>query len=105
MDKITHQHGDVILVKIDKLPDNAKETEVKNSFVVEKGEGIHTHVIHDTKHLKVFMSNEEMYLKVLKDLKIDHEEHGVQTITPGIYKKKIERQYDYENGVEKWVED
>ncbi|MCP4651166.1 MAG: hypothetical protein GY853_13955 [PVC group bacterium] len=102
---ITNQHGDVLLKKVEKLPINSKKIRIKNKYVVEKGEGTHTHVINDTKNLEVFVSDENIYLNVLKNLEIDHQEHGKQTIEPGIYKKEIERQFDYEKEIEKNVRD
>ena len=102
---ITNQHGDVLLKKTTTIPKNSKKIKIKNGFIVEKGEGVHTHVINDVKNLEVYMSGEDMYLNVLKELEIDHEEHGIQKIQPGIYKKEIERQFDYENEIERRVLD
>jgi RecB family endonuclease NucS len=102
---ITNQHGDLLIKKINNIPSEAIEIEIKNNFVVEKGEGVHTHVIKDTKNVKILMTENDMYLNVLKDIEIDHEEHGVQTIEKGKYIKRIERQFDYENEIERKVMD
>ena len=51
------------------------------------------------------MDGETMYLKVDEPIQINHEEHGVQTINPGNYIKDIERQFDYENEIERRVID
>jgi hypothetical protein len=105
MKKITNQHGDVIITKVSSLPKNCKKINCKNGFVIEKGEGPHTHTIENVDNVELFSDNTTLYMKVLKDIEIDHQEHGIQTITPGIYRKDIERQFDYENEIERRVLD
>lgn len=105
MKKVTNQHGDVVLTKVNSIPTSAKLVKIKKGFIVENGEGIHTHTLPNVDNVKVFMDNETMYLNVLKEIEIEHEEHGIQTIDPGIYRKDIERQFDYENEVERRVMD
>jgi len=102
MEKIPNQHGDVILKEVDSIPSGAKK--IKNAddvFVVEKGEGVHKHTIQavelETK-LDVYEKEGILYFKPLTELPLTHEEHGIQTLTPGkIYKKVIEREFDYES--------
>lgn len=105
MKKVTNQHGDCILSIVDSIPSSAEKIIVKPGFVVERGEGVHTHTISNVENLEVFVDDDTMYLNVLKDIEITHEEHGVQTIEPGLYVKSIERQFDYENEVERRVVD
>lgn len=105
MKKITNQHGDVLLIKIDKIPLEAKKQKIKNGFILERGEGVHTHVVKDVSNVEVLTIGDRMFLKVSEPTEIDHEEHGVQTIDPGFYEKEIERQFDYENEIERRVLD
>jgi hypothetical protein len=91
------QHGDVILVQESSLPKDAKFKKVENGFVVEKGEGVHVHVIEKTEGLEAHTDkNGILWLKVNSPVKIDHEEHGIKIIQPGIYRKEIENEYDAE---------
>lgn len=105
MKKITNQHGDVIIERVKFIPNNCRKVNAKNGFIVEKGEGIHTHIIPDVSNVEIFTDDETIYFNVLKEIEISHEEHGVQVITPGTYKKHIERQFDYENEIERRVLD
>ncbi len=119
MKKIEHQHGDVVLEKVNEIPPEAKRVKVCDGFVVEKGEGIHTHILRkktpcakrqiDTmdidKDVEVYQISDTMYIKVKKPVNLDHEEHGIQTLKPGIYKKNIEREYSYEANEERSVVD
>ena len=68
MKKLYIKHGDVLLFKVDKLPDSANKIKIENEFVVERGEGVHTHIIPKTENLDVLMSGDDMYLNVLKTI-------------------------------------
>ena len=94
MKKITNIHGDVSLVKVNAIPEGAKQVQWERGFILERGEGIHTHVIEDK--CEIYEKDGTMYLKVDSPVKINHEEHGIQTLEPGIYKKEIERVFSYE---------
>ena len=95
MKKIENQHGDVLLVTSE-IPFDALKIDIQNGYVLERGEGVHTHIFPDVEGIEVFKKNGEIYVKVKKETVIDHEEHGKQVIKPGIYKRNIERVFDYE---------
>lgn len=98
MNKINNQHGDLILVKVDSIPTSAKKVEnLKKGYVLERGEGVHTHILEDVEGVEVFEDKEDIYVRVLNPARINHEEHGIQTIQPGIHKKRVERVFDYES--------
>ena len=101
--KITNIHGDVFLVKENKLPKGAKQLKWHKGFILERGEGVNTHTIED--ECEVYEKDGIMYLKVDSPIKIDHEEHGVQIVEPGIYRKEIEREFDYEEMETRNVQD
>ncbi|MCB4791080.1 MAG: hypothetical protein LHV68_04250 [Elusimicrobia bacterium] len=122
MKNIYVQHGDVILEKVDTIPGNAKSILVVDGFIVEKGEGVHTHTLRSKKvsfkedisalelnsmadKVEIYELFGLMYIKVKEAIDLDHEEHGTQTLEPGIYKKNIEREFDYEKSIERKVKD
>ena len=123
MKKIVNQHGDVVLEKVDCIPMEAKKLKVVQGFIVEKGEGIHTHILKKVMpcskstesplslkdisgDVEIWAVNDTMFIKVKKGgVVIDHEEHGKQILSPGIYKKNIEREYDYAANEERRVMD
>ena len=96
MNKIENQHGDLLLVKVESVPCEAKKLNVGNGYILERGEGVHTHVLDDVSNVDVFEKDGNIYVKVKKLSTINHEEHGPQTLKPGIYRKAIERVFDYE---------
>jgi hypothetical protein len=91
------QHGDVILVMAEKFPKDAKKIEVGASFIVERGEGMHTHVIEDTTGLEARVDSKGvMWLGSATPKIVNHEEHGPKIIPAGICYKEIENEYDAE---------
>ncbi|MFA5234550.1 MAG: hypothetical protein WC390_09140 [Sulfurimonas sp.] len=124
MKRITNQHGDVLLEKIETIPTDAKKLKVINGFIIETGEGRHTHILKKvcpcsresesplalkdiSSDVEVWSLNDSMFIKVKKGetVVIDHEEHGKQILKEGIYKKIIEREYSYEDNEERRVLD
>lgn len=91
------QHGDVLIYKVEAIPNGAKKVNIQNGFVLERGEGVHTHVINDVSGCEVYEKDGVMYLSVSSPVELDHEEHGVKVLEPGIYRKEIENEFDYES--------
>jgi hypothetical protein len=94
--KISNQHGDVLFVRVDRIHVGAKKLDIQNGYVIEHGEGAHTHVFPEVEGIEVFEDKGEIFVRVSKAARVNHEEHGVQVIEPGIYRKRIEREWDYE---------
>lgn len=98
MEKIAIIHGDVTLYEAKEIPTGAKKVEWKPGFILEKGEGVHTHTIETECEIYLDEKTGRMYLKELSDpIKISHEEHGIQTIPAKIIYKDLEQEFDYEN--------
>jgi len=97
--KVVNQHGDLILKSAPLIPKTAKKLSVGNSFVVDHGEGVHKHVLVADRlsdNVDVYQDGDTLYLSVKKPTELRHEEHGTQVLEPGIYRKVIEREFDYE---------
>ena len=80
MNKVRNQHGDVIMALVDEIPKDAKQLKINNGWVLEHGEGVHTHCIDDVSGVKVYEKNGEIYVSVDKSISLSHEEHGIQTL-------------------------
>ena len=94
MKKVYSIHGDVTIVRINKLPKGIKKINYTPGFILERGEGVHTHIIKD--ECSIYEKDGIVYLQVNNGIRLDHEEHGVQILEPGIYRKEMERNFDYE---------
>ena len=123
MKKMTGFHGDVSWELVDSIPVEAKKLKVFDGFVVEKGEGVHTHTIRRvcacaksaetplklkevSEDFEVYSINDTLFIKVKKGTVTDHEEHGPAVMRANtIHKKNIERSYDYEANEERRVLD
>jgi len=98
MNKITNQHGDLLFVSVDNIPATAtKVMDLNREYVLERGEGIHTHILEDVEGVEVFEDKGEIFVRATKPTRINHEEHGIQILQPGIHRKQIERVWDYES--------
>ena len=84
----TIRQGDVLLMKIDKLP----ETSVEKDNVLARGEATgHSHKIMNGKVLQL---NSQQYVVVEKEAILEHEEHDNIEIPQGIYEVRIQREYN-----------
>lgn len=94
--KIENQHGDLLLESVEGVPSGATKVAISDGYIIERGEGVHTHIFPDVSGIEVYEHEGHTYVRVNKQTQLDHEEHGRQTVKPGIYKKRIERTWDYE---------
>lgn len=92
-----YRHGDVVLVKVAALPQDAK---LRDSNVLFEGEATgHAHRLMDVGEL--FETRDgKLYLKLEKPARLDHEEHVTSVIPAGVYFCGQKRQYDEKSG---WV--
>lgn len=89
-----YEHGDVILKKIDTIPQAAKKVIVKDQIILAEGETTgHAHRILDLVGTKLLQSGSVMYLHLDQPKALVHEEHGKLTIEPGDY--EIDRIKEY----------
>jgi hypothetical protein len=97
MNKIVNQHGDLLLMSVESIPPEAKRIEVGAGYIMERGEGIHTHIFPDVSGIEVYEGSKgEIFVRIVKSTELDHEEHGRQKVKPQIVKKGVERVFDYE---------
>lgn len=98
MIKLHTQQGDCILELVTTIPKTAKKIKLGAKLIVLKGEGVNTHEITDCSGIEAYEENGVLYLKTNKEVKLVHQEHGTKTLEPNkIYKRIIEREFDYES--------
>jgi hypothetical protein len=99
MIKLHTQQGDCILEIVSAIPKSAKKIQLgSGSFIVLRGEGVNTHEITDCSGIEAYEENGVLYLKTNKEVKLVHSEHGTTTLKPNkIYKRIIEREFNYED--------
>ena len=88
------RQGDVLLQEINSLPKGLKK---KKDKIVQWGEQtFHAHQFPvDSKGVELLMKGEEMYLQIAVPSPLEHPEHNTLIIEPGMYKKTIEREWNY----------
>ena len=93
------QQGDVLLKKIDSLPEGSK---IKNAsdkgYVLAEGESTgHAHRITEIASdiCRLYEKDGVLYVKALNSVNLTHEEHKQVTIPEGIWEVGIVREYDH----------
>lgn len=91
-----YQHGDVVLVKINKIPEQAEK---KKDFdgVLQHGEVTgHAHRLSGKEtDMYEYFSEGRRYLRLLKDTPLTHEEHNEVNLPKGDYEIRIVREVDH----------
>ena len=94
--KLTSQQGDVLLRRLDKLPEGEQKLLSKGRCVLAHGESGHSHVIEDDE-AELIQIGERILLKLTKAIPsepLKHEEHGPQKYAPGIWEVGRVREFD-----------
>lgn len=91
--KNTAQQGDVLLRKVDKLPEG-KRVITRKQLILAHGESGHSHVIEDDE-AELIQIGERMLLKLTRPATVVHEEHKPISLSPGIWEIGRVREYDY----------
>jgi len=87
--------GDVILVKIDVIPQGKKIERKEGKIVLAEGESTgHKHVITDD-GAELYEKDGKLYLSVEKEVTLTHEEHNAVKIKEGKYEVRRAKEYDH----------
>lgn len=98
MIKLHTQQGDCIIEIVKSIPKEAKKVKLTGNLVVLKGEGVNTHEITDCSGIEAYEEKGVLYLKTNKEVSLIHSEHGTTKLEPNkIYRRIIEREFDYED--------
>ena len=100
------QQGDVILRRVDSIPDGVEEIQRgADGFVLAEGEVTgHAHRVRDD--IRLFREKDgTMYLKADKPFTLLHEEHKAITWTPGVFLVGRVREMDHLAEIERTVSD
>lgn len=106
---VLQRQGDVLIRKVDALPEGLKEVPRDNRgrLVLAEGEVTgHAHVVDcpDAVFLATDLADlEGRFLKIEADASVVHEEHDTLTLAPGFY--EVRRQREYASEAERYVAD
>ncbi len=106
------RHGEVILMKVEALPENAKLVEEGQSLVVGHSETGHHHKLtipRGTGMIKMYEVDGKTYLDFSQNAELSHqkevEKHETQVFKPGIYIREIRESFSYAEKQMKRVQD
>ena len=96
MKNLIHQQGDVLLYLAKALPNGARRIQADlPSIVLAEGEATgHAHRIEATPDVELYEKDGTMYLRVLAESKLTHEEHAAHLVAPGVYEVGRIREVD-----------
>lgn len=98
------QQGDVILRKLDSMPEGESKLIGRKRLVLAHGESGHSHVIEDDE-AELIQVGERMLLKLAKAATVTHEEHKPITLTPGVWEVGRVKEFDWFAMMERQVVD
>ena len=84
------RHGDVLIRRVDRIPDKAVK---KADQIVAEGE-ITGHCHQFQGQVNVFQDANSMYAEVVQPAQLVHEEHHPIQFEVGIYEIQIQQEYD-----------
>ena len=88
-----YRQGDVLLQRIERLPENALPVEWKDRVVLAYGEVTgHAHAI-STQYAKMYTWKGDRLLEIKPGAKLVHEEHSTINLPEGVYKVIQQREY------------
>lgn len=89
---VLYRHGDVLLAKIDALPENAEPIV---GLVLARGEATgHAHrIAEEDGRATLLRTYSEMLLQIRELATLVHEEHGPIVLEPGVYRVWKQREY------------
>jgi hypothetical protein len=91
--KDTYRQGDVLLVKVDKLPEQARPVEWEDRVILAYGEVTgHAHAL-STEQVKMYTWKGDRLLDINSTAKLVHEEHATIVLPAGVYRVVQQREY------------
>ena len=94
------RQGDVLLVAVEAIPDDAVEQPRDESrrVVLAYGEVTgHAHSLHEPGVSMLCAANQEVFLRVVEPSNLVHEEHDRIAIPPGLYRVVRQREWTDED--------
>ena len=88
------RQGDVLLVAVDRIPEQAEPESRGERIVLAEGEATgHAHAIHE-RDARTYVHDGERYLLTKSKAQLVHEEHASIEIAPGAWQVILQREYE-----------
>ena len=102
------RQGDVLLVPVDRVPDDALVVELGSRIVLAEGEATgHAHAVVGERVELVEADDGTLYVEVVgaAPAELVHEEHDTIPLLPGAFEVRRQREYEPLAGGDRWVSD
>src|SRR5215470_9950940 len=85
------RHGDVLIETVEAIPDGARP---RSGAILAQGEATgHAHRVEAPERAELWEDGEQLYLKIIEQTRIVHEEHRPIELPPGSYRVWQQREY------------
>ena len=102
------RQGDVLLVPVERIPEDASVVELSSRIVLAEGEVTgHAHAVLGERVELVETDDGTLYVEVVGEepAKLVHEEHDTLLLAPGSFEVRRQREYEPLAGGAHWVAD
>jgi hypothetical protein len=91
---ITYRQGDVLVVKVERLPEGANEVEFEDRVILQAGEVTgHCHAI-STEYSRMYTAKGQRFIVIAPGgARLNHEEHAAIDLPQGVYRVVQQREY------------
>lgn len=94
------RQGDVLLRRVQALPEGALRVNRGGSIVLARGEATgHAHVVENGSVAHYLLGGLD-YLAVDREATVTHEEHAPVSLAPGVWEVRRQREYDETGSVD-----
>lgn len=91
---LTFRQGDVLLVEVEDIPEDASPEPRHGRIVLAEGEATgHAHAVHE-RDARTFTYEGERFLLTKSKAQLIHEEHGPIEVPEGAWRIVIQREYE-----------
>jgi hypothetical protein len=90
---LQYRQGDVLLERIDSIPEGAERQEDEGRIILAYGEKTGHHHAISTAYATRYQWEEDTLIDVLEGAELVHEEHSAIALAPGAYRKIQQREY------------
>lgn len=99
MSDLLYRQGDVLLTRIDSVPEDTKEVKpnARGQLVLANGEATgHLHAVLARRGVKLRSKGDRLYLTARSGVDVTHDEHDAINLPAGTYEVRRQREYSPE---------
>lgn len=94
---VMFRQGDLLLVRVPEAPEGRQVEAEHGRLILARGEVTgHHHSVAMADAELIVTDAEAVFLRIMAETSLEHQEHGAITLEPGVY--RVDRQREYQPG-------